>query len=124
MLVQAGCVFLGAGCGALLRWRLGVWTNQTWPAFPPGTLIANLVGCLLIGLAAGWFESRPEVSQATRLLVTTGFLGGFTTFSAFSLETVALLSERPFWAFVLVVGKLAACLALTCAGMAIMRRAL
>jgi len=124
VLNQAICVFLGAGCGALLRWRLGVWSGQMWPSFPPGTLLANLAGCLLIGLAAGWFESRPEISQATRLLVTTGFLGGFTTFSAFSLETVALLSERPALAFLIVVGKLTACLALTYAGMALMRRAL
>lgn len=122
MSFQALCVFAGAGCGALLRWRIGVWTQHLHPSFPPGTLIANLAGCFLIGLAAGWFESRPGLPPELRLLITTGFLGGFTTFSSFSLETLGLWTERPGAAFVFVMAKLIACVALTYAGMMVMRR--
>ena len=119
---QALCVFFGAGFGALLRWRLGAWFARMWPAFPAGTHAANLIGCFLIGVAAGWFESRPDVSQETRLLVTTGFLGGFTTFSAFSLEMATLLETRSALAIGLILIKILTCLLLTFAGMWLARR--
>lgn len=121
---QTLCVFFGAGFGAVLRWRLGVWLAALWPAFPPGTHIANLIGCFLIGIAAGWFESRPDVSQETRLLITTGFLGGFTTFSAFSLEMANLFGNRSLVTVGLILVKVAACLLLTFAGMWLARRAM
>ena len=81
----------GAAAGALMRWRAGVWLNAGWPGFPLGTLAVNLVGGLLVGVALAWFERSPD--ELLRLLVVTGFLGGLTTFSAFSVESLLLLQR-------------------------------
>jgi CrcB protein len=78
----------GASAGALLRWLLGTWLNHLWPSVPLGTLAANVVGGYLIGLAFAYFVGHPTLSPEWRLLVITGFLGGLTTFSTFSLEVV------------------------------------
>jgi fluoride exporter len=88
-------VFLGAGIGALLRWQLGVWLN-TKSALPLGTLTANWIGGLFIGLIAGYLATRPELSPTWRLFWLTGLLGGLTTFSTFSAESVGFL-ERGQW---------------------------
>ncbi|PRD50968.1 fluoride efflux transporter CrcB [Phyllobacterium myrsinacearum] len=86
-------VFVGGGIGSALR--LGA--NQVslrllGPDWPGGTLFVNLVGCFLMGLCAGWFAFRGggTESQSVRLLITTGIIGGFTTFSAFALDTATL----------------------------------
>jgi CrcB protein len=89
-------VFLGAGLGGVLRQGVNVVAlrHLNIAAFPFGTLFINVVGSLLMGLIAGYFAQRgPDVAPAWRLFLTTGILGGFTTFSAFSLEAV-LLYER------------------------------
>lgn len=86
-------VVLGAALGALARWGLGLGMNHLWPALPPGTLVANLVGAYLAGLALPLFLAHPEVAPAWRLLVVTGFLGSLTTFSAFSGEVALLLQQ-------------------------------
>lgn len=86
---QAACVMLGAAFGALLRWALGLWLNPMWPGFPLGTLAVNTAGGLLIGLAASWLAQHPN--PLLHLLLVTGFLGGLTTFSAFSIESLNLL---------------------------------
>ena len=89
-------VFLGGGLGAASRHGVNLaGARLIGGGFPWSTLIVNAVGSLLMGLIAGWLAFRSGVpwSQHTRLFLTTGFLGGFTTFSAFSLET-ALLWER------------------------------
>ncbi|MDQ2702443.1 MAG: fluoride efflux transporter CrcB [Pseudomonadota bacterium] len=92
-------VGVGAALGAWLRWGLGSALNALWPQIPPGTLLANLVGGYLLGLALGWFAMDPGVAPEVRLLVVTGFLGGLTTFSAFSAEAVELLSRQQYgWA--------------------------
>ena len=92
-------VGLGAALGAWLRWALALAFNALWPQLPPGTLLANLVGGYLIGLALGWFALDPQLSVELRLLVVTGFLGGLTTFSAFSAEAVGLLARQQYgWA--------------------------
>ena len=87
-------VFLGAGLGGALRHGVNVaalrWLGM---GFPYGTLIVNVVGSLLMGLLAGYFATKADPGQAWRLFLTTGVLGGFTTFSAFSLD-VAFLYER------------------------------
>ena len=88
-------VFLGAGLGGSLRHGVnlacGRWCGTE---FPIGTLIINVIGCFSMGLLAGWFAFRSGGGQqGLRLFLTTGILGGFTTFSAFSLDT-ALLWER------------------------------
>jgi len=89
-------VGLGAALGAVARWLLGIWLNHAASTLPWGTLMANLAGAYLIGLALGCFLLFPETPAWMRLLVTTGFLGGLTTFSTFSAETVGLLERGEF----------------------------
>lgn len=120
--VQALCVFIGAGLGAVIRWRIGIWADGVGPGYFTGAMAANLLGSLLAGVVAGVFETRTHIPQETRLLLVTGFLGGFTTFSAFSLEMTALLSSRATLGLAIIVGKVAACLALTFAGLGIARK--
>lgn len=86
-------VFVGAGIGGALR-HAGNRASLTFGwTFPWHTLLVNVSGCLLIGMVAGWFAFRGESGQDFRLFLTTGVIGGFTTFSAFSLDAV-LLWER------------------------------
>ena len=86
-------VMSGGALGSGLRYGVGLWLNR--PAFPMGTLAVNLLGCFLIGGLATYFGQRLELSEGVRLAVLVGFLGGFTTFSSFGLETVRLIeSER------------------------------
>ena len=66
--------------GALARWQAGMWLNTRWMGFPLGTLLVNLVGGLLIGMALEWFGRQPD--ELLKLLLVTGFLGGLTTFSS------------------------------------------
>lgn len=90
---------LGAALGAVLRWVLGVQLNGLFPSLPPGTLVANLLGGYLIGVALAFFGGHPELPPAWRLFIITGFLGGLTTFSTFSAEVVdALHDGRIGWA--------------------------
>ena len=87
-------VFLGAGIGGALRHGVNVGAARLLGyGFPFGTLIVNVLGSFLIGLLAGYFGFRTGIDQHVRLFLTTGILGGFTTFSAFSLDA-ALLVER------------------------------
>ncbi len=86
-------VGIGAALGAIARWLLGLWLNHAASTLPWGTLAANLVGAYLIGLALGCFLLFPETPGWMKLLVTTGFLGGLTTFSTFSAETVGLIER-------------------------------
>ena len=89
-------VFFGGGLGAALRHGVNVWAARlVGTTFPFGTLFINVTGSLAMGIVVGWFAFRTtgHISQHWRLFLTTGFLGGYTTFSAFSLEA-ALLIER------------------------------
>lgn len=107
---QIAVISLGASFGAVMRWLAGVWLNDRWNGFPLGTLFVNCLGGLLIGMALVWFERTP--SELMRLLLVTGVLGGFTTFSAFSVESLIML-QRGAWALALahtlahVIGALA-----------------
>lgn len=92
--VAALAVAAGSAVGALARWQAGVWFNPVWSGFPLGTLFVNALGGLLIGLAFAWLDKHP--SEAWRLLLVTGGLGGFTTFSAFSAESLSLLERGRF----------------------------
>ncbi len=87
--LQIVAVAIGATVGALARWLTGLWLNARWEGFPLGTLLVNCVGGLLIGIALAWFERTPN--ELLRLLLITGFLGGLTTFSSFSGESLFLL---------------------------------
>ena len=89
--LQAGAVALGAAAGALARWWAGLVFNGVWAGFPLGTLLVNAVGGLLIGVAMVWFARTPN--ELLRLLLVTGVLGGFTTFSSFSAESLGLLQR-------------------------------
>ncbi len=87
-------VFIGGGLGAAARHGVNLAFAQGGaPRFPWGTLLINVVGSFAIGLLAGWFALKAQLPQSLRLFLITGVLGGFTTFSAFSLE-VGLLLER------------------------------
>ena len=87
-------ISIGAALGALLRWALGMSLNSLWPTIPLGTLAANLIGGLLIGVASEFFASHGGLSPVWRLFIITGFMGGLTTFSTFSLEVSTLLQQR------------------------------
>ncbi len=92
--MQLLVIGLGGFVGALARHGLADVVQRGFPArFPAGTLVVNLLGCLAIGLAMGVFEQRAHVAETTRLLVLTGFLGSFTTFSTFGWGTFGLLRE-------------------------------
>ena len=84
-------VSAGGVVGCLLRWLAGIWLNARWTGFPLGTLFVNCVGGLLIGAALFWFERSPN--ETMRLLVITGVLGGFTTFSSYSVESLIMLQR-------------------------------
>ena len=87
-------VFLGGGIGAALRHAVNIFSARLFgTTFPWHTLIENVTGSLAMGLLAGYFALKGDASQHWRLFLTTGILGGYTTFSAFSLDTV-LLYER------------------------------
>lgn len=87
-------VFIGAGLGGVLRHVLNVWiTMLLGHGFPYGILTINVIGSLAMGLVAGWFAFAGEGPSGLKMFLGTGLLGGFTTFSAFSLDT-ALLMER------------------------------
>jgi CrcB protein len=93
-------VALGAILGAWLRWLLVVKLNAALPHLPLGTLIANVSGGLMVGLAVAWFAAQPQLHPNLRLLAITGFLGALTTFSSFSAESLELLlAGRYGWAF-------------------------
>ena len=109
---------LGASLGALARWQLSLWLNTGTHWLPVGTLAANLAGGWLIGLLVAVFQAHPGIDPLWRLALVTGFLGALTTFSTFSLETVALLlQERLGQAFALAALHLAGSLALTWIGL-------
>ena len=119
MLVSLLAISLGASAGAISRWLLGIALNGLFPALPPGTLAANLIGGYLIGLALGVFAQHPGVAPEWRLLVMTGFLGGLTTFSTFSAEVIDLLQQgRLAWAVASIAAHVIGSLALTLAGLA------
>ena len=108
-------VAMGAALGACARWGLSVLLNPLFPTLPLGTLLANLGGGLLMGLALGAMHAHTDLSPELRLFVTTGFLGGLTTFSTFSGESASLLLRGQWgWgavhAAVHVIGSLLATL--------------
>lgn len=119
MIKQALLVFLGGGAGSVLRFAVGRFTAGSLPgSFPWGTFLVNVTGSLaaglLFGLAAWRAGSEPGTTQ---LLFMTGFLGGFTTFSAFSMDVVTLAQRNPGTAAAYVVGTLALSLLAAFAGL-------
>jgi CrcB protein len=116
-------VFIGAGIGGALRHGVNVGAAKLFGlGFPYGTLIVNVTGSFLMGLLAGFFAYRAGIPQHLRLFLTTGILGGFTTFSTFSLDA-ALLIERHSWGMAAgyMIGSVAAGLSALFFGLALFR---
>jgi CrcB protein len=94
----------GAVLGAWARWGLSTWLNPGSPGLPAGTLIANLGGGYLIGIAVAFFSANASLAPEWRLACITGFLGALTTFSTFSAESVDLLLSARYGAAMLHSG--------------------
>lgn len=115
---QLGVVAGGAVAGAWLRWGLGMALNPVFPTLPLGTLAANLIGGFLMGLILRITQIYSTVPPLFRLGFTTGFLGGLTTFSAFSGEAAILLLERTYlWATLHILAHVLGSIGLTITGM-------
>ena len=118
MLKSLMVIAVGASLGAWLRWILGMKLNALFPTIPPGTVVANMVGGYIIGLAIAFLAASPTLSPEWRLLIITGFCGGLTTFSTFLAETVALIQEgRLVWALGSISLHVVGSLAMTAAGL-------
>ena len=116
-----GFVAIGVGAmlGAWFRWLLSFTLNPLFPSLPPGTLVANLLGGYLIGLFLALCEHHPAISPEMRLFIITGFLGGLTTFSTFSAESVGLINRAHYMAaFLHISFHLIGSLGMTGLGMA------
>jgi fluoride exporter len=118
MLKSVLAISVGAATGALLRWQLGLRLNSLAPALPPGTLVANLMGAYIIGLAIAYFAQADHISPQWRLFIITGFCGGLTTFSTFSAEVMEQLQQgRLAWAAGTIATHVTGSLLMTLAGM-------
>jgi CrcB protein len=118
-------VFLGAGMGGALRHGVNASAARLFGfSFPYGTLIVNIAGSFLMGVLAGYFAFRPGIDQNMRLFLTTGILGGFTTFSAFSLDAALLIERHAYGAAAgYVAGSVLASIAALFCGLAVFRTA-
>jgi CrcB protein len=110
-------IFFGAGLGALLRAGFNVATATMASTLPLGTLISNLTGGYLVGIAVAFFGNNSSISPEWKLFIVTGFLGGLTTFSSFSAEVVGLMQRGEVtWALGAALLNLVGSLALTFLG--------
>lgn len=98
---QVLLVFIGGGFGSALRYLLSKYLNSPGFNLPYGTLLVNVMGSLLIGLVIGYAVKSTSLSETNMLLIATGFCGGFTTFSAFTLENHAFLKNGDYMSFVI-----------------------
>ncbi|HYI94682.1 MAG TPA: fluoride efflux transporter CrcB [Bryobacteraceae bacterium] len=116
-------IFLGGGIGSVLRYGVNLSSASLFgPSFPWGTLLVNILGSVAMGLLAGWLAFRLEGGQLFRQFLATGVLGGFTTFSAFSLDVALLWQSGQTAAAVLyALGSVAAAILGVFAGLAITR---
>ncbi len=123
ILVGYIAVFVGAGLGGFLRHALNRGAMHLGWALPWATFVINVTGSLVMGLVAGWFAFRGEAGQTMRLFLTTGILGGYTTFSTFSLDTALLWERGEIGACALyVASSVGLSLVSVFAGLAIMRQ--
>ncbi|MGH9642713.1 MAG: fluoride efflux transporter CrcB [Terriglobales bacterium] len=112
-------ISLGASSGALLRWWFGAQLNALLPSIPMGTLAANLLGGYIIGAAVAIFASSSAIAPEWRLLIMTGFCGGLTTFSTFSVELATLVKQgEALWSCAIIMAHVGGSLLMTFAGMA------
>ena len=121
-LVSPIAVAGGAGVGALIRWMLGLALDAIFPSIPLGTLVANVIGGFLMGVVIGSFDQFQTLPFEWRLAITTGFLGGLTTFSTFSGETINhLLRQQWGWASALVFVHVAGLIMAALLGVVVIR---
>lgn len=121
-LLSAFAVAGGAGVGAMARWTLGLALDACFPSIPLGTLVANVIGGCLIGIVIGMLDQFQTLPLEWRLAITTGFLGGLTTFSTFTGETLNLLLKQQWgWATAMVVVHVAGSLIAAVLGFAAIR---
>ena len=114
---SVAAIAVGSALGALLRWQLGDKLNSLFPTIPPAPLAANLIGAYVVGLCVAFFATYAAISPEWRLLLITGFCGGLTTFSTFSVEVTALLQQgRVAWALGAISIHVVGSLAMTFAG--------
>lgn len=107
----------GAAVGAWLRWGLGILLNPVFPTVPLGTLASNLIAGFLMGIAMELVTRNASMSPEIRLLMTTGFLGGLSTFSAISAEIVTLLSHKEYlWGVIAISAHVVGSVVLTILG--------
>jgi len=120
---QAVAIAAGGALGAVMRWYIaGFIQRLSGSSFPWGTLAVNIVGSFLLGFLFVWMLERVTVSELVRLAVTVGFLGAFTTFSTFSVETARLLQEGAFtMALGNVLAQVLICVTLAWLGMQLAR---
>ena len=122
-MIQALLVAFGGAIGSVLRYYVGQWTLRLMgPAFPWGTLAVNVVGWFVIGVFAELIARKFNASTELRLLLITGFLGGFTTFSAFSLDAISLFERGEAVAGgIYIAASVGLSMAAVIAGLAVMR---
>lgn len=110
-------ISVGSIAGGLLRWGLMAMLNSIFPTIPLGTLAANLISGFLIGIFMTMIKDHAYIPEVIRLGIATGFLGGLSTFSTFSAETITLLAnEAYFWASVMILGHVGGTLLATIFG--------
>ncbi len=110
-------VIIGGSLGCVGRWLLSMKLNHLFPNLPLGTLMVNLIGGFIIGMAMAFFARFPNLDPAWKLLITTGFCGGLTTFSAFSAEVMFMLQQERFgWAAVTITTHVLGSLLMSFAG--------
>ena len=123
MMRQLLAVAAGGAAGAVMRWLMASGIQRmAGGAFPWGTLVVNALGSFLLGFLFVWLIERSSASELMRLALTVGFLGAFTTFSTYSLESIRLLQEGAFaLAFGNIIGQVILCLMLTWLGVQLAR---
>ncbi|MBX7201518.1 MAG: fluoride efflux transporter CrcB [Bacteroidia bacterium] len=112
-------IFFGSGLGGIARYVMGRFIeHERYGLFPAGTFFVNLLACLALGSIIGFASQKHVISEPTKLFLTVGFCGGFSTFSSFSRETLSLIHQGQFTiAAIYVFGSILICLAATFAGL-------
>lgn len=105
MIKEGFIIGAGGAVGSVLRYYSGQFISKNYPSqIPLGTLIVNLLGCLLIGILLGYFAKNQGLSNEWKLLLVTGFCGGYTTFSTFAAENITLIQNQQVSQAILYIG--------------------